>query len=135
MLFIVNPRTLIDRFIGAHELSLPMLCVILPIAYVIAAIRIDHATKAIVLIACPVSIIAHPIWPHLATFTMLLLSSPMASVQGSIFDLCLLTSQCMYIRVDQHRFASHISILEFTELAEYLFNFWIVVGIDSVAKL
>ena len=72
VLFIVDPRTLIDRFIGAHELPLPMLCVILPIAYVIATIRIDHATEAIVFIACPVSIIAHPIRPHLATFSVLL---------------------------------------------------------------
>ena len=135
VLFIVDPRTLIDRFIGAHELPLPMLCVILPIADVIAAIRIDHATEAIVFIVCPISIIAHPIWPHLATFTMLLLSSPMASVQGSIFDLCLLTFQCMYIRVYQHRFAFHISILELTKLAEYLFNSWIVIGINSVPKL
>ena len=135
VLFIIDPRALIDCLISAHELALTMLCVILPISDVIAAIRVNHPTKAIVLIARPVSIIAHPIRPYLGTFTVLLLSSPMASVQGTILDLCLFSFKSMYVRVDQHSFASHISILEFSKLAEYLFNLWIVVGIDSVPKL
>ena len=114
VLFIIDPRALIDCIIGAYELSLAMLCVILPVSDVIAAIRVDHSTKAIVLITCPVTIIAHTIRPYLVTLTVLLRSSPMASVQGSIFDLCLFTFQSMHVRVDQHRLASDISILEFT---------------------
>ena len=80
VLFIIDPGALIDCLIGAYKLSLTMLCVILPVSYVIATIWVDHPTVAIVLITCPVSIIAHAIWPHLATFTMLLLSSPLASI-------------------------------------------------------
>ena len=135
VLFIIDPRALIDRIISAHELSLPMLCVILPVADVIATIRVDHATKAIVLIARPVSIIAHTIWPHLATLTMLLLSCPMTSVKSSIFNFSLFSFQSVHIRINQHSFASYISILEISELSKDLFNFGIVVGIDPVSKL
>ena len=106
-----------------------MLLVVLPVANVVAAICVNHASLTIMFIIFPVPVIAHAVQPDLLALTMSLLSIPLSFVLSPLFDQNF---------VFRHDWLTHfLSVFEFAELFEDLLGlgapvlFLIAISVNS----
>jgi hypothetical protein len=83
-----------------------LLHVVLPLASIVAAIRIYHAPVAILLVAGPVAIVALAVGPYLFASSMSLCSAPIPVIYGAIYHDHIVTLPSLLIHIDEHLLAS-----------------------------
>lgn len=92
MLLVIEPFSIVGCFISADQRTTTVAHVVLPLADVVAAISVHHASMAIEYILHPETIVAHTVRPNLTTFAMTLLPAPFAQIHSIFFHfLCFTT--------------------------------------------
>ena len=101
MLLVLGPRAIVHSLVSSHELANSVSLVIFPRTRERAAIRVDHATVAILFVIHPVPIITHAIRPDLPASSMLLRSNPLALVNSFILHYDFVPRHGLLIEIRQ----------------------------------
>jgi len=102
MLLVLLPLTLVEGPVGAYQLTQTLLHVVLPLASVVAAIRIDHAPVAILLVDGPVAIVTLTVGPNLLALSMPPRSTPLPVVDGAICHDHVVPLPSLLIHISEH---------------------------------
>lgn len=122
VLLIHRPFSVVGCLVGANQLALATLQIFLPVALVVAAIRVNHASQPLELVVDPVTVVAHSVWPDLRALTMSLLLVPLPRVNGVVFYFHVVAPLHLQRHLLQHLFALRIVEIEFTQLVQQVLH-------------
>lgn len=89
MLLIVLPLAFVDCFVGTNKFALTLAHMVLPLADIEAAVRVEHASLAAELVMDPITVVTHTIRPNLTAPAVTFLYVPLAQIERVILNFLL----------------------------------------------